>query len=177
MKNIIMFISLFTSLFLNACATDITTRASLVRLVSPEQAHDLESRCNFIANVRGWSYLWFTPKVAYNNALHEILDNAAEVGATHLFVNLGNYRNFIGEAYFCAICQRSDGRMDIDRCQDAKGKSFDAMSQEDCEAKNNVWIPKAKDKISCEAKGGKWISDEDTLRRLYEITDSKKGKK
>lgn len=163
-------LSLVLACFLAAsgCATDISTRSTQVKLVSAEQAHILEYDCQFVGNVIGSShwYLFAAQKVAYNNALNELLDNAAEIGATHLFVNLGNYQDLRGEAYYCAYCELANGKPDRSKCLDADGALDYAKERDKCEAKGFTWITKALDRVTCEDRGGTWRADGDIMRVL-----------
>ena len=174
------------TLFSCATATDLSTRASGVRLVNTMQAHDVEAQCRFLGNVQGTYFpsfgclLWFHTirRIAYNNALNELLDNAAELGATHIFVNLGDYPDLRGEAYCCCYCKGPDGKPDEDYCQLADG-SRDAACCEDsqgkvigaayckyaegkdpaeCKANAGTWVA-AIDEKECEDRGGKWIPE------------------
>lgn len=216
------------ALVLASCATEMSTRATRVRLVSVDQINECEVQCEFLGNVQGESYpyggwlFWlYTPRrIAYNNALNELLDNAAELGATHVYVNLGDYPDLRGEAYSCCYCKAVDGKPDEDYCQFSDGKRdaaycrdsngevvggayckyaegkdpaeckanggtwVPAIDKKECENKGSEWIPEAKDRKACEAKGGiwlsvakdqvtcesikggKWIINEDVLRRL-----------
>jgi len=69
------------ALILTSCATDMSTRASRVRLISAEQVHQCEVQCEALGNVQGWSLpaggclsWWGTVKqIAHNNALNELL--------------------------------------------------------------------------------------------------------
>jgi hypothetical protein len=219
-------IAAFT-LVLASCATEMSTRASRVRLVSVDHINECEVQCEFLGNVQGESYqsgwlFWsYTARrIAYNNALNELLDNAAELGATHVYVNLGDYPDLRGEAYSCCYCRTPDGKPDEDYCRFADGKRDaaccrdrdgkvigaahcecaegkdpveckanggkwipaidkkecekrsgkwipEAKDRKACEDKGGIWLPVAKDQVTCESiKGGKWIINEDVLRRL-----------
>lgn len=183
-KSCLMLSCIIFTLILTSCATEISTRASRVRLVSAVQAHQVENKCKFLGNVSGASFFWggcclswgFLREVPYNNALNELLDNAAELGATHVFVNLGTGEGLRGEAYGCACCrgadgdpdvgycQGPDGIPDIALCQDPDGKVVDTAfcegaegkDREECELNCGKWIP-AIDQSSCEANGNKWV--------------------
>ncbi len=174
-------------LALTSCATDMSTRASRVRLVSAEQVHQCEVLCEALGNVQGSSYpaggcfsWWGTVRdIAHNNALNELLDNAAEIGATHLFVNLGDYPDLRGEAYRCAYCEDANGDTDVDYCVDAvsgkrkkaycKGEAgkilgaaycqgAEGKDPADCRANRGVWIP-AVEETKCESLGGTWTPE------------------
>ena len=224
---LVCLIAAFT-LALASCATEMSTRASRVRLVSVDQMNECEVRCEFLGNVQGESYPCFgwlfwsytTRRIAYNNALNELLDNAAELGATHVYVNLGDYPDLRGEAYSCCYCIGPDGNPDEDYCRLADGKRDaaccrdsndkvigeacckcaegkdpaeckanggtwvpaidekecenkgggwrpEAKDRKACEARGGIWLPVAKNQVTCESiKGGKWIINEDVLRRL-----------
>ncbi len=226
----LVFIILITPLILASCATHIATRATQVRLVTALRAQDVENICEFLGNVTGsdfpyvgcFSWLDVWQRIAYNNALNELMKNAAELGATHLFVNLGYYYDLRGEAFVCAYCLGpkgepdvayclgESGKPDVAYCQDFEGKPVGkaycdgadkdneieciecdgkwipaidheaceaqehewigrARSIEVCEFRGGTWLPVAKDQVTCEeAKGGKWILNEDVLRRLEE---------
>lgn len=215
-----------------SCATHIATRATQVRLVSALRAQDVENICEFLGNVTGsdfpkggclsWSDVW--QRIAYNNALNELMKNADELGATHLFVNMGYYYDLRGEAFVCAYCLGPKGEPDVAYCLDeygdpdmaycqdfegkptgnarcdgadkdnetecieCGGKWIPAVNQETCEAQENEWFPRAesrevcearhgtwlpvaKNQVTCEeAKGGKWILNDDVLRRFEEET-------
>lgn len=183
----LLVLCLVTAMILSSCAiaTDMSTRASRVRLVSAEQVHQCEVQCEALGNVQGSSYpvggclsWWGTVrKIAHNNALNELLDNAAEIGATHLFVNLGDYPDLRGEAYRCAYCRDANGDPDVAYCVDAvSGKRKQAYCQgpddkvlgaaycrgaegkdpADCRANGGVWVP-AITETECEPMGGTWV--------------------
>lgn len=152
----------------------MSTRASAVRLVSPEQAHEIEGQCDFLANVSGEGHWMLLTDVAHNNALNEILDHAAELGATHLFINKGNFRKLFGEAYFCVYCQDEKGEPDTARCEDKKGNAVSAKDMEECRANGNVWVGIARDRARCEEKGGKWVTNRDVLRGTSQRSTGKK---
>ncbi|MDP2645664.1 MAG: hypothetical protein Q8P24_12060 [Desulfobacterales bacterium] len=167
LKNLLIFAStgLIAILFLSSCATHITTRASRVRLVSALDANKVEVDCEFISNVTGFTergcLSWgFLNRTAYNNSLNELMDNAAEMGATHVFVNLGDYHDLRGEAYRCAFCLGPDGSPDVDYCKLADGSidrgycqddKGDQVGQARCEG------AAGKDQAECKDMGGKWI--------------------
>ena len=176
----------FTALMLTSCATDMSTRASRVRLVSAEQVHQCEVQCEALGNVQGSSYpafgclsWWSTVRqIAHNNALNELLDNAAEIGATHLFVNLGDYPDLRGEAYRCAYCRDARGNPDEAYCIDASGtrkkaycrgeegevlgaahcRGAQGKDPADCRANGGVWVP-AITETACETMGGTWVPE------------------
>lgn len=157
-------LSVIIVFLLSSCATHISTRASLVKITSAEQAQVMEMECEFVGNVTGDSFWLWYGLIAHNNSLNEMLDNAAELGATHVFSNLGNYRDLRGEGYFCAFCQLGNGKKDVDRCLNADGDIIKATKRQVCEKRGNVWIPKAKDRMTCEAKDGTWFPNPDVLR-------------
>lgn len=182
-ESSLMFICLMAALMMTSCATELSTRASRVRMVSTVQAHQCENKCEFLGNVAGDSFFWggcclswgFLREVPYNNALNELLDNAAELGATHVFVNLGTGEGLRGEAYCCAYCRKADGNPDVPYCQgpdgnpdmpcceDADGNPVGAAHCEgaagkdkaECESNCGKWIP-AIDQSTCEAQGNIW---------------------
>jgi hypothetical protein len=183
----LLVLCLACALALASCATDMSTRASRVRLVSAEQVHQCEVQCEALGNVQGSSYpaggclsWWDTVrKIAHNNALNELLDNAAEIGATHLFVNLGDYPDLRGEAYRCAYCEDAKGDPDVAYCVDAvsgeRKKAYcqgaddkvlgaaycrggDGKDPADCRANGGVWVP-AVSETKCEALGGTWVPE------------------
>ncbi|MBN2398564.1 MAG: hypothetical protein JXI32_09305 [Deltaproteobacteria bacterium] len=183
----LLVLCLATAAALASCATDMSTRASRVRLISAEQVHQCEVLCEALGNVQGSSYpaggcfsWWGTVrKIAHNNALNELLDNAAEIGATHVFVNLGDYPDLRGEAYRCAYCVDANGDPDVAYCVDAasgkrrkahcrcsEGKALgaaycrgaDGKDPADCRANGGTWVP-AVDETECEALGGTWVPE------------------
>ena len=188
----LMLICLIGAFFLVSCASStstLSTRASRVRLISAMQAHDVEAKCDFLANVAG-SYPYGGPCLCWgitgcwtynSNALNELLDHAAELGATHVFVNLGNAYELRGEAYCCAYCKRADGTPDVDYCQlddgsidvgycqGVDGKLVGVAHCEDAEGKDRAecekncgrWIP-ALNKSMCESQGHTWIPEAET---------------
>lgn len=185
-KSGLIFISLLNILALASCSSTLSTRASRVRLISAMQAHQVESECEFLANVTG-SYprggcclcLGYPGCWTYNNnALNELLDHAAELGATHVFVNLGNNQELRGEAYRCAVCQDEygmpdvsycelpDGSRDKGFCQDADGnvkgqahcEGAIGTNKKECEENCGEWVP-AVDQKTCETWGFIWIPE------------------
>jgi len=161
---------LLISLVLTSCASDLSTRGSRVYMVSAIQIQRVESECEFLGNVRGASFFWGAcclsylawRDVAYNNALNELLDNAAEIGATHVFVNLGTGEGLRGDAYRCTYCRGPDGEPDtaycrgpegdpdVGYCTDPEGKRVGAAHCEGAEGQ---------DQAECEKNCGKWISE------------------
>ena len=131
-KRVILLLLL---LLLHSCASDLSTRATRVRIVNVEQVQQCERQCEFLGNVKGRSFpgagliSWWSVgrSIAYNNALDEILDNAAELGATHVFIDFGDYSELRGEAYRCYICVDKYGRPDADRCVDVNGRPDKAV--------------------------------------------------
>lgn len=182
-KSMALLACLLTSLILSSCASDISTRASRVYMVSAIQIQRVESECEFLGNVRGSSFFWggcclsylAWRDVAYNNALNELLDNAAEIGATHVFVNLGTGEGLRGDAYRCtycrgpdgnpdtAYCRGPDGNPDIGYCTDSEAKRVGAAHCEgaegqdraECDKNCGKWIPDLNQK-ACKEKGYKW---------------------
>lgn len=166
----LVFIILITPLILASCATHIATKATQVRLVSAMQAQDVEDQCEFLGNITGsdfpfpcgsflsWWDVW--RRIAHNNALNELMNNAAELGATHLFANLGNYYDLRGEAYICAYCQGVNGEPDVAYCLDADGNPDVAYcGDNDGNPVGTVYCEGAEkeDQTECEECGGKWI--------------------
>jgi len=175
---------LLVSLMLTSCASDLSTRASRVYMVSAVQIQRVESECEFLGTVRGASFLWggcclsyvAWRDVAYNNALNELLDNAAEIGATHLFVNLGTGEGLRGDAYRCAYClgpggdpdtaycRGSDGDPDSGYCTDSEGnrvgeahcEGTEGRDKAECEKNCGKWVPEM-DPPVCKEKGYKWV--------------------
>ena len=184
----LLVLCLVTAVILSSCATatDMSTRATRVRLVSAEQVHQCEVQCEALGNVQGSSYpvggclsWWGTVrKIAHNNALNELLDNAAEIGATHLFVNLGDYPDLRGEAYRCAYCENANSDPDVAYCVDASGnrkraycqgaddkvlgaaycRGADGKDPADCRENAGVWVP-AVSETKCETMGGTWVPE------------------
>lgn len=187
-RSVLIFLFLSSLLSLSACATKSTlsTRASQVRLVSALEAHAVEGQCKFLGNVSAidryhWSWLfWGNLYGGYwdydNKALNELLDHAAELGATHVFVNLGNGRELRGEAYCCAYCRGPDGRPDTEYCEDEKGALIEGLcqdaesgvtgtahcedaegdDQDTCKENGGKWVP-ALTQAACESRGNQWI--------------------
>ena len=148
-------------------ATDLSMRASLVKLTTVEQAHILEYECQYLGSVVGASY-WYqfeSQDVGHNNALNELLDNAAELGATHVFVNRGNYHDLRGEAYYCAYCRLADGKADVSRCLHEE-KEISGLDRLNCVKKRYHWHMRALDEQTCIERGGTWLPDRDVLRIL-----------
>lgn len=165
-KNVRLLICCLGLLFVfSSCATDLATRATRVRLVTAEKAKEMEDQCEFIGNVVGRSDWIFSAKVAHHNALAELLDNAAEIGATHLFVNRGSFRQLMGEAFYCARCVDKNDNPDVDRCEDKSGNPVAIDSKVKCEAEGNLWVLGPANQIVCEAKGGYWVINKDVLRK------------
>jgi len=163
-----LFFSLLLSwVILSGCAgKDISMRASLVKLVTADQAHILEYECQYLGNIIGASY-WYqlrSEDIAHNNALNELLDNAAELGATHVFVNRGNYSYLRGEAYLCAYCRLPDGTPDISVCRDRKGQNVIGLDRISCEKKGFHWHMRSLDQETCIERGGVWLPDRDIIR-------------
>jgi hypothetical protein len=185
-KSGLISISLLTILTLASCSSysTLSTRASRVRLVSALQAHQVESECEFLGNVTGLYTregcclcLGYPGCWTYNNkALNQLLDHAAELGATHVFVNLGNNQELRGEAYLCAYCQDvygdpdiaycelPDGTRDMGFCQDIDGnikgqahcENAIGQNKKECEENCGKWVP-AVDREICGAWGFIWV--------------------
>ena len=182
-KSIALLPCLLASLTLASCASEISTRASRVYMVSAIQVQRVESGCEFLGSVTGSSFLWggcclsylAWRDVAYNNALNELVDNAAELGATHVFVNLGTGEGLRGDAYRCVYCRGSDGNPDTAYCQgtdgdpdvgfciDSEGDRVGVAHCEKTEGKDRVNCEKTggKDRAECEKNCGKWIPEID----------------
>jgi len=157
-------VCVLASIFFVSCSTHMTTRASGVRLVGPEQAYEMEAQCDFLANVSGKANWFLFSDTAHNNALNEILDQAGELGATHLFVNRANFRMLFGEAYFCANCQNEKGEPITEGCEDKDGNAVPLRDMAECKGDGNTWIGTPRDQARCEEKGGKWVTNKDVLR-------------
>lgn len=183
-KSMGLLFCMLASVILTSCASDLSTRASRVYMVSAIQIQRVESECEFLGNVRGASFFWggcclsylAWRDVAYNNALNELLDNAAEIGATHVFVNLGTGEGLRGDAYRCtycrgpdenpdtAYCQGPDGKRDVATCTDAEGRRVGAAHCEgaegddpaECEKNCGKWVPEIGE-TTCKEKGFKWL--------------------
>ncbi len=164
----LFFLFFIILLFCSCAATDMTTRASRVRIVNVEQVQLCESQCKFLGNVKGRSFSgaglisWSSigRSIAYNNALDKLLDNAAEIGATHVFIDFGDYHVLRGEAYQCYICMDKNGMPDTAKCMDINGKSDEDI----CIDKNGKPFEaahcegaKADNLLECRLRGGKWI--------------------
>lgn len=169
---------------LSSCASEMSTRSSHVYMLSALQVHRVEDECEFLANVQGSDYFWggccvagFMQDVAYNNALNELLDQAAELGATHVFVNLGTGGGLRGQAYRCAycvaedgtpdtaLCLGPDGKPDQGFCRDAKGnrvggrarcKGAEGRDEAECTNNCGAWIP-GMDQTLCTKQGHVWV--------------------
>lgn len=98
------FICLISGFILLSCATAPSPQASRVREASAGQVQG----CEFLGNVRGSSGLsGIFREAGYNNALNDLMENAAKLGATHVVVqhkdpsywSSGQYLR--GEAYRC----------------------------------------------------------------------------
>ena len=180
----LIYVCLIAPFLLTSCATELSTRASRVYMVSAIQVHQVEAQCEFLGNVAGSSFFWggcclsylSWRDVAYNNALNQLLDNAAELGATHVFVNLGTGEDLRGDAYRCAYCRGPDGNPDVACCQgpdgnpdtaycrDAHGnltgaahcEGAEGVDQAECEKNCGKWIA-AIDETVCKKTGYKWI--------------------
>ena len=173
------------SITLTSCGPPLSTRASQVHLVNVEQIRKVVNQCDFLGNVRGsalfpyccvfsWGFLGDT---FYAGALNELMDNAAELGASHVFVNMGDGPFLIGEAYFCAYCVGpegkpdeafcigADGRRDVGFCEDQFGNPVGQAScnnatgnnRTECKANGGKWMP-AIDQPTCEKQGNTWMT-------------------
>lgn len=180
------YLLLLLSVSFLSCATDMTSRATRVRIVNVEQVHQCETECEFLGNVKGRAFpgagllsWWGVGRsLAYNNALDELLDNAAELGATHVFIDFGDYHELRGEAYRCYICIDKNGQPDTDKCVDINGKpdkavcldkegrpfgiahceGADASTLIECLARGGKWIPSITED-ECKKKGYKWVPE------------------
>ena len=163
------FIFLFMVFFICACATDMTTRATRVRVVNVEQVQRCEKECEFLGNVKGRAFpgagiiSWWSVgrSIAYNNALDRILDNAAELGATHVFIDFGDYNELRGEAYRCYVCVTDQGVPDVDKCMDIDGspdKDLCVDNQNQPVGVAHCEGQSAKSLLQCVSKGGKWVA-------------------
>uniref|UniRef100_A0A7C4W6F8 Uncharacterized protein n=1 Tax=Desulfatirhabdium butyrativorans TaxID=340467 RepID=A0A7C4W6F8_9BACT len=152
-----------------SCATNrLSPPASKVRLLATEEMEDCKAKCEFIAHVTGQSSS-LSSSSAYHNSLTDLMENAARVGATHLFVNLGENAILRGEAYRCAYCVRPDGRADVSLCEGAN-----AVDPAACQVQGGIWMPIARDRATCEAKGGVWVLSDDVSRLPDELAPAKK---
>lgn len=186
--RIVLLILLAAFLF-GACSSTSTlsSRASQIRLISALQAHEVESKCEFLGNVTGtcpynscclFGFSLYGSYWNYNDyALNHLLDNAAELGASHVFVNMGNGLEMRGEAYLCAQCIDSYGNPDEDYCLDSGGvpetdfcldeegkrigaahcEGADGDTPEKCKANRGKWIT-AILQTQCEARGYSWVN-------------------
>ncbi|MBW1801813.1 MAG: hypothetical protein JRJ85_13905 [Deltaproteobacteria bacterium] len=192
-KVLLILVYLITVLIITSCASTSTlsSRASRVRLVSALQAHEVEDQCHFLGNVTGTSSLGscclfrfelYESQWNYNDdALNQLLDHAAELGATHVFVNLGNGMELRGEAYLCARCEDADGNPDMDYCEMPDGlrvgsycqtedgnrigaahcegcEGAETMNEAECREKCGKWFP-AISQRECEDQGHRWIPE------------------
>ncbi|HIJ39784.1 MAG TPA: hypothetical protein HPP90_01720 [Deltaproteobacteria bacterium] len=189
----IFFIALF---ILSSCGPPLATRASRVRIVNVEQIREVENQCEFLANVRGSNmfaycciFSWgFLNDTFYGGAFNELLDNAAELGATHVFVNQGDGPYLIGEAFFCAFCigpdgkpdenycVGQDGRRDIGHCEDefgarvgeAKCEGAEGKNRPECKANGGKWIPSL-DEATCKKQNRTWMPEASDPKTCEEI--------
>lgn len=75
---------MFVFIFLAGCATSMSESGSRVQLISMEQAKSYE----FVANVTGSSTLTGLARhTGYQNAMNELLDNAARAGAQFVVID------------------------------------------------------------------------------------------
>ncbi len=177
-------ICLLASFLLSSCASEISTRASRVYMVSAIQIQRVETECEFLGNVTGSSFFWggcclsylAWRDITYNNALNELLDNAAEIGATHVFVNLGTGEGLRGDAYRCTYCRGPDGNPDTAYCLGPDGEQDEACCMDihgnrvgvahcegaegknkaECEQNCGTWVPEITEK-ACKESGHKWL--------------------
>ncbi len=158
----------FSGNLIGCSPVDIPMRASLVKSVTAEQSHYLEYECQYLGEVLGFSSwsLFRSKDVAHNNALNELLDNAAELGATHVFVNRGNYSTLRGEAYLCSYCRLPDGTPDISVCRDEQNRDINGLNRITCEKKGFQWHLRALDQETCIERNGVWLPDYDVLRLM-----------
>lgn len=169
MQSTMMMLILLMLITTLSCATNrLSAPASKVRLLATEEMEDCKAKCEFLSHVTGSSSS-LSGSSAYHNSLTDLMENAARIGATHLFVNLGENAILRGEAYRCAYCMRSDGRADISTCEGAS-----AADPAACQLQGGVWMPIARDRASCEAKGGVWILSDDISRLPDELGPTKK---
>ena len=103
MKALIATVALASSL--TGCAGQMTERASRVRMAEAEAVKE----CQFLGQVTGTSTLTGIARHSgYQNALNELLDEAAERGASHVMLSRDSRpaywtfaQNVRGEAYRC----------------------------------------------------------------------------
>ncbi len=152
-----------------SCATNrLSAPAAKIRLLAAEEMEDCKAKCEFLTHVTGQSSS-LSGSASYHNSLTDLMENAARIGATHLFVNLGENAILRGEAYRCAYCMRSDGRADTSTCEGAN-----ASDPNSCQVRGGIWMSIARDRASCEAKGGVWVLSEDISRLPDELAPTKK---
>ncbi len=163
-----MAILLMLSGFLSCATNRMSAPAAKVRLLAAEEMEECKAKCEFLAHVTGQSSS-LSSSAAYHNSLTDLMENASRIGATHLFVNLGENAILRGEAYRCAYCMRPDGRADTSTCAGANATDPNA-----CQIQGGIWMPIARDRASCEAKGGVWILSEDISRLPDELAPAKK---
>ena len=158
----------FSGNLIGCSPVDIPMRASLVKSVTAEQSHYLEYECQYLGEVLGFSSwsLFRSKDVAHNNALNELLDNAAELGATHVFVNRGNYSTLRGEAYLCSYCRLPGGTPDISVCRDEQNRDINGLNRITCEKKGFQWHLRALNQETCIERNGVWLPDYDVLRLM-----------
>ena len=78
---------LIASFVLNACATTMSERAAHVQIISAEEAKQYQ----FISNLTSSSTLTGVARhTGYQNALNELLDNAAAQGADFAVLDVGS---------------------------------------------------------------------------------------
>ena len=73
-----------TSVLLAGCATSMSDRASRVQVITKDEAKGYQ----FVANVSGSSTLTGVARhTGYQNAMNEVLDNAAKAGAQFVVID------------------------------------------------------------------------------------------
>ncbi len=164
-KRILILHFIAFSLLIASCAIPMNEEASHIKQVTVAQSHILDYECEFLAEVTGSSSA-FSRDTAHNNALNELLDNAAKLKATHVFINKGNFKDLRGAAYYCAYCKLADGKADTNKCVDTNSDKIDLPDRPTCEKKGYIWYLKALNEKTCEKRGGSWLPDRDILRIL-----------
>ncbi|WP_455817137.1 hypothetical protein [Pseudomonas cerasi] len=78
---------LLISVLLTGCATSMSDRASRVQVISGDESKSYQ----FVANVSGSSTLTGVARhTGYQNAMNEVLDNAAKAGAQFVVLDPGS---------------------------------------------------------------------------------------
>jgi len=127
-------------------------------------------------------------KAGHNNSINELLENAAEIGATHVFVNRGHNYDLRGEAFRCMFCDTIEGpdtaycllqggkkdvgfcigedneAIGIEQCKGAIGKN-----KKECIVNCGTWTPKI-NQTTCESLKGEWVPEADN-KRSCELRD------